>query len=142
MTSACAEVRPRPPGFPFVLHLVLQPLPPPPPDQDECSEGLDDCDSKGMTCKNLIGTFMCICPPGMQRRPDGEGCTGEEPPLWLHPFLLLLLLTSVSSFPRPERMPGQAGHLQERPLRQHGGQLPLRVQRRLRAQFHRHRVHR
>ncbi|XP_038571783.1 fibrillin-2b [Micropterus salmoides] len=43
-------------------------------DQDECSEGLDDCDSKGMTCKNLIGTFMCICPPGMQRRPDGDGC--------------------------------------------------------------------
>ncbi|XP_077573619.1 fibrillin-2-like [Stigmatopora nigra] len=43
-------------------------------DQDECSEGLDDCESKGMTCKNLIGTFMCICPPGMQRRPDGEGC--------------------------------------------------------------------
>uniref|UniRef100_A0A8D0D984 Fibrillin-1 n=1 Tax=Sander lucioperca TaxID=283035 RepID=A0A8D0D984_SANLU len=43
-------------------------------DQDECSEGLDDCDSKGMTCKNLIGTFMCICPPGMQHRPDGEGC--------------------------------------------------------------------
>ncbi|XP_069006644.1 fibrillin-2b isoform X2 [Embiotoca jacksoni] len=43
-------------------------------DQDECSEGLDDCDSKGMACKNLIGTFMCICPPGMQRRPDGEGC--------------------------------------------------------------------
>ncbi|TMS20029.1 Fibrillin-2, partial [Larimichthys crocea] len=43
-------------------------------DQDECSEGLDDCDSKGMTCKNLIGTFMCICPLGMQRRPDGEGC--------------------------------------------------------------------
>ncbi|KAG9350651.1 hypothetical protein JZ751_024540 [Albula glossodonta] len=43
-------------------------------DQDECSDGLDDCESKGMTCKNLIGTFMCICPPGMQRRPDGEGC--------------------------------------------------------------------
>lgn len=46
-------------------------------DQDECSEGLDDCDSKGMTCKNLIGNFMCICPLGMQRRPDGEGCMGE-----------------------------------------------------------------
>uniref|UniRef100_A0A3P9AJ59 Fibrillin 2b n=1 Tax=Esox lucius TaxID=8010 RepID=A0A3P9AJ59_ESOLU len=43
-------------------------------DQDECSEGLDDCESKGMSCKNLIGTFMCICPLGMQRRPDGEGC--------------------------------------------------------------------
>uniref|UniRef100_A0AAY4E663 Fibrillin 2b n=1 Tax=Denticeps clupeoides TaxID=299321 RepID=A0AAY4E663_9TELE len=43
-------------------------------DQDECSEGLDDCESRGMACKNLIGTFMCICPPGMTRRPDGEGC--------------------------------------------------------------------
>ncbi|GAA6104086.1 fibrillin-2b [Tachysurus ichikawai] len=43
-------------------------------DQDECSEGLDDCESRGMVCKNLIGTFMCICPPGMTRRPDGEGC--------------------------------------------------------------------
>uniref|UniRef100_A0A8C5M4L9 Fibrillin 1 n=1 Tax=Leptobrachium leishanense TaxID=445787 RepID=A0A8C5M4L9_9ANUR len=29
-------------------------------------------------CKNLIGTFMCICPPGMQRRPDGEGCMDEN----------------------------------------------------------------
>lgn len=56
------------------------------PDQDECTEGLDDCDSKGMTCKNLIGTFMCICPPGMQRRPDGEGCMGEcgAPPTQKH----------------------------------------------------------
>lgn len=52
--------------------------PPAPPDQDECSDGLDDCASKGMTCKNLIGTFMCICPPGMQRRPDGDGCMGER----------------------------------------------------------------
>lgn len=46
-------------------------------DQDECAEGLDDCGSRGMTCKNQIGTFMCICPPGMTRRPDGEGCMGE-----------------------------------------------------------------
>lgn len=45
-------------------------------DLDECAEGLHDCESRGMLCKNLIGTFMCICPPGMQRRPDGEGCTG------------------------------------------------------------------
>ena len=68
----------------------------PPPDQDECSEGLDDCDSKGMTCKNLIGTFMCICPPGMQRRPDGEGCMGELKkktfqPVWeVRPSLLAI----------------------------------------------------
>lgn len=47
-----------------------------PTDLDECAEGLHDCESRGMLCKNLIGTFMCICPPGMQRRPDGEGCTG------------------------------------------------------------------
>lgn len=31
-----------------------------------------------MMCKNLIGTFMCICPPGMARRPDGEGCVGKS----------------------------------------------------------------
>lgn len=47
-------------------------------DLDECVEGLHDCESRGMLCKNLIGTFMCICPPGMQRRPDGEGCTGTR----------------------------------------------------------------
>lgn len=36
-------------------------------------------------CKNLIGTFMCICPPGMTRRPDGEGCVGKA--LWDGVFL-------------------------------------------------------
>lgn len=46
-------------------------------DLDECAEGLHDCESRGMMCKNLIGTFMCICPPGMTRRPDGEGCVGK-----------------------------------------------------------------
>ena len=46
-------------------------------DLDECAEGLHDCESRGMMCKNLIGTFMCICPPGMARRPDGEGCVGK-----------------------------------------------------------------
>ena len=98
MTNACAEVRERSSlilpyfsvccskslthwnsftfGWPLQFYwLSISHCPP--PDQDECSEGLDDCDSKGMTCKNLIGTFMCICPPGMQRRPDGEGCMGE-----------------------------------------------------------------
>ncbi len=33
-------------------------------DQNECEEGLDDCASRGLTCKNLIGTYMCICAPG------------------------------------------------------------------------------
>lgn len=47
-------------------------------DLDECAEGLHDCETRGMLCKNLIGTFMCICPPGMQRRPNGEGCTGTK----------------------------------------------------------------
>lgn len=47
-------------------------------DLDECAEGLHDCESRGMMCKNLIGTFMCICPPGMARRPDGEGCVGKS----------------------------------------------------------------
>uniref|UniRef100_A0A8C4T425 Fibrillin 2b n=1 Tax=Erpetoichthys calabaricus TaxID=27687 RepID=A0A8C4T425_ERPCA len=47
-------------------------------DQDECAEGLHDCESRGMLCKNLIGNFMCICPPGMQRHPDGESCIDEN----------------------------------------------------------------
>lgn len=46
-------------------------------DQNECEEGIHDCDSKQMECKNLIGTYMCICGPGYQRRPDGEGCIGK-----------------------------------------------------------------
>lgn len=47
------------------------------PDQDECADGIDDCDSRGMTCKNLIGTYICICAPGYTRLPSGEGCMGN-----------------------------------------------------------------
>lgn len=31
-----------------------------------------------MECKNLIGTYICICGPGYQRRPDGESCVDEN----------------------------------------------------------------
>lgn len=47
------------------------------PDQNECEDGVDDCASRGMTCKNLIGTYMCICSPGYTRQPSGEGCMGK-----------------------------------------------------------------
>lgn len=47
------------------------------PDEDECEEGKHDCAEKQMECKNLIGTYICICGPGYQRRPDGEGCVGK-----------------------------------------------------------------
>ena len=50
------------------------------PDEDECEEGKDDCAEKQMECKNLIGTYLCICGPGYQRRPDGEGCVGKGSP--------------------------------------------------------------
>lgn len=85
MTIGCVEVR----ICPFIIVLLFMVFVykknrnctfitySPSLDQDECAEGLDDCASRGMTCKNQIGTFMCICPPGMTRRPDGEGCMGE-----------------------------------------------------------------
>lgn len=50
------------------------------PDEDECVEGKHDCAEKQMECKNLIGLYMCICGPGYQRRPDGEGCVGKRIP--------------------------------------------------------------
>lgn len=50
-------------------------------DEDECEEGKHDCTEKQMECKNLIGTYMCICGPGYQRRPDGEGCVGKRIPV-------------------------------------------------------------
>lgn len=50
------------------------------PDEDECEEGKHDCAEKQMECKNLIGMYICICGPGYQRRPDGEGCVGKQVP--------------------------------------------------------------
>lgn len=57
-------------------------------DQNECEDGIDDCASRGMTCKNLIGTYMCICSPGYTRHPGGEGCMGKTP-LLLDPSVQL-----------------------------------------------------
>lgn len=48
-----------------------------PADVDECADGQQDCHERGMLCKNLIGTFACVCPPGLRPQPSsGEGCTG------------------------------------------------------------------
>ncbi|RXM92699.1 Fibrillin-2 [Acipenser ruthenus] len=47
-------------------------------DQNECEDGIDDCESRGMLCKNLIGLYMCICPPGYVRRPNGDGCIDKN----------------------------------------------------------------
>lgn len=32
-------------------------------DVDECAENIHEC-SKGQTCENRQGGYMCICPPG------------------------------------------------------------------------------
>lgn len=46
-------------------------------DVDECADGQQDCHERGMLCKNLIGTFACVCAPGLRPQPSsGEGCTG------------------------------------------------------------------
>lgn len=48
-----------------------------PADVDECADGQQACHERGMLCKNLIGTFACVCPPGLRPQPSSrEGCTG------------------------------------------------------------------
>uniref|UniRef100_A0A452S9M8 Fibrillin 3 n=1 Tax=Ursus americanus TaxID=9643 RepID=A0A452S9M8_URSAM len=48
-------------------------------DVDECADGQQDCHERGMLCKNLIGTFACVCAPGLRPQPSsGEGCTDED----------------------------------------------------------------
>lgn len=54
------------------------------PDVDECAEDLHNCDSRGMECNNLIGTFMCVCPAGMVRRMDDDVCQGK---IWDNLFI-------------------------------------------------------
>uniref|UniRef100_A0A673VN86 Fibrillin 3 n=1 Tax=Suricata suricatta TaxID=37032 RepID=A0A673VN86_SURSU len=46
---------------------------------DECAAGQQDCGERGMLCKNLIGSFACICPPGLRPQPgSGDGCVDED----------------------------------------------------------------
>uniref|UniRef100_A0A8D1TIW8 Fibrillin 3 n=1 Tax=Sus scrofa TaxID=9823 RepID=A0A8D1TIW8_PIG len=48
-------------------------------DVDECADGQQDCHARGMLCKNLIGTFACVCPPGTRPQlGSGEGCTDDD----------------------------------------------------------------
>ncbi|XP_069857979.1 LOW QUALITY PROTEIN: fibrillin-3 [Dipodomys merriami] len=48
-------------------------------DIDECAEGLQDCHARSMLCKNAIGTFACVCPPGMRPQSGSrDGCTDED----------------------------------------------------------------
>jgi len=41
------------------------------PDVDECATPANNC---RFQCKNLIGTFMCICPPGYQKIGMADEC--------------------------------------------------------------------
>ena len=40
-------------------------------DVDECTYPTNNCKFQ---CKNLIGSFMCICPPGYQQIGTGDDC--------------------------------------------------------------------
>lgn len=49
-----------------IISFLLFPL-----DVDECSTPANNCKFQ---CKNLIGTFMCICPPGYQQIGTADEC--------------------------------------------------------------------
>ena len=47
-------------------------------DLDECSsDTLNDCTSKGMTCKNVVGYYTCLCPAGYRRIGTADACVGK-----------------------------------------------------------------
>ncbi len=43
-------------------------------DEDECSEGVADCDPNAV-CHNTIGSYVCVCAVGFEG--DGQQCQGE-----------------------------------------------------------------
>ncbi|KAM5307226.1 LOW QUALITY PROTEIN: fibrillin-3 [Glossophaga mutica] len=48
-------------------------------DVDECVDSRHDCHAQDMLCKNFIGTFTCVCPPGTGPQPGSrEVCVDED----------------------------------------------------------------
>lgn len=50
-----------------------------PADIDECSQDLGLCLPHG-ACKNLQGSYICVCDEGFTPTQDDHGCEGECPP--------------------------------------------------------------
>lgn len=52
---------------------IVEPVPPPPEDLDECTEGTHNCDLMNANCTNTIGSFECTCQHGFWG--NGTHCT-------------------------------------------------------------------
>ena len=60
-------------------------------DIDECEEGLDNCHEYA-TCNNTIGSYECICNPGLTG--DGVNCIGENMAMHFG-FVIVCVCSSV-----------------------------------------------
>lgn len=45
---------------------------------DECKDGLDECGKTHGKCKNLRGTYECICPAGFKQSRNKKKCLGNN----------------------------------------------------------------
>ena len=51
-------------------------------DLDECESSLNDCRYE---CKNLVGSYMCVCPDGYTQIADADECIGKLHTAWAQP---------------------------------------------------------
>lgn len=98
------------------------------PDDDECER--NPC-AHG-ECVNTPGSYICQCPAGFQTTATRTECRGytytHKHTYCMYTHILCLMYLLYCPFARSRWVCGQRPYLQQRPLCEHWGQLPLRLQ--------------